>query len=883
MTSRPNLAVLQLVTTSLTCSVAAAQFGEIRTLTEVRSSVAVDSIALDLDRDGHLDLLTASAKNGELVFYRGLGGGDFAAPLLLDSGVGGVSGLGVLDVDGDGDKDPVLLSTGNAAIQWYEQVSNGRFSAAHVLVTVPQLTDGFACADLDGDQDSDLVIVNSATGRVDWLENMLPVTFSAIPQVIGQLAGAGSVEVEDLDGDGDTDVYVYSTTRLAAFESLSGGVSWVRFPGNQALYEDLTSVRAGDVDGDGAIDLMVVADYSGERQLSLHRNLGASFAPRTQIVRENHAKDAMLYDTDGDGLHELLVGRESVATGQGAVLALENHGGGVFGPLWVSTSYAASANRLLAVDLDADGVDDVVCTSRFESTPVGRLMNDGAGNWAPFRTISSSGAIAPKDSVFVDFDGDGVRDLLVASYRPGGLVGVPNPGSLAWYPGMGGGRFGLAGHIPIAGVQTYDVVAEDLDGDGDPDLVTSGRPTEVRENLGGGRFGTRINLDTGQQNRDVAAGDLNGDGLADIVVSAGNVGVMWFPNQGGMVFGAALQLPGTGPSLGVDVEDMDGDGDKDVLFIQISPSQAKWSENLGGGAFGPPQVLAGANELFQEPKEITARDMDADGVMDVVAGGWRSTFFVRGLRGGSFMAAERVAELPAWDLKDFGIGDVDGDGSLDIVVKAFLPGGASFPIRWSRNLGGGVFAATQSLTDNAEQPEFLVLDDVDGDGDDDVLFGSRSDDEVRWIENLVAGSLFPERIGAAFCGPAPVNSTGGSARMAAEGSDRVADGDITLLANGLPAQAFGLFFRGRHLGFDPLLAGGEGNLCLGSPLGRFLNSVQNATDEGVMAHRIDMQSIPLSLNVSAQPGETWYFQAWYRDNNSGATSNLTDGLAITLR
>jgi hypothetical protein len=43
-------------------------------------------------------------------------------------------------------------------------------------------------------------------------------------------------------------------------------------------------------------------------------------------------------------------------------------------------------------------------------------------------------------------------------------------------------------------------------------------------------------------------------------------------------------------------------------------------------------------------------------------------------------------------------------------------------------------------------------------------------------------------------------------------------------------------------------------------------------------------AIPLGTGpVAILPGETWNFQAWYRDLNPGTTSNFTDGISITFQ
>lgn len=864
----------------LTCSVAAAQFGEIRALSITDSSGAFESIARDFDGDGIVDVLTGSRSDGNLAIYRGLGSGAFGTAQLLDERVSELGGMDALDLEGDGDVDPICISPIDGIVKVYENLGSGRYAASRAITSAVPGGADVACIDIDGDLDQDLVVAAPASGGVVWFENLGGGAYSSSATSIGNFAGARSVGGADLDGDGDLDVLVSSAAALTAFENSGASGAWGTLPTTTDTYTSVDSFRAGDVDGDGALDLIVVGAPGAIQQAAWYRRAGSGYGGRQPLLSSSLVRDAYVADIDGDGDQDVVVAAESPTSGAGFVHALENLGSGVIGATTATSNFTAAS--LAVADLNGDGIDDVLCTSAFEERAVHYHAGNGSGGWLASAAISSRGTIAPQDTLLADLDGDGQEDLVVASYQSGGSGA--NPGSVTWYAGLGGARFGPARWITEDGFRIVNVRAVDLNGDGDLDLVTSGDPMAIQENLGGGLFAPRATIPVnGNRVRTVEVGDLDGDGLPDIAASTESTGVVWLRNLGGNTFAPFQQIAGSGLCLGIDIEDMDGDGDEDLLFIEASPAGARWSENLGGGTFGSATTVVGATESFQEPKSITARDMDSDGVMDIVAGGFRSTFFVRGTGGGTFASAVQVAVLPAWNEKSFAIGDVDGDGALDIVVKAFLPSGSSFPIRWSRNIGAGQFSSTQLVTSDAAVPEFLMTADLDGDGDEDVIYGSRTNGVVSWVESLALGTPFADQIGSAFCGPAPATSTGGPARMSAEGSDRVQDNDVTLVASGLPSNVFGLFVAGPSQGFVPSLAGGDGNLCLGGPLARFNGSLQNSGASGSLTHPIDLQSIPLFPAMAAQPGETWYFQAWFRDSNPTATSNLSDGLALRLK
>ena len=81
----------------------------------------------------------------------------------------------------------------------------------------------------------------------------------------------------------------------------------------------------------------------------------------------------------------------------------------------------------------------------------------------------------------------------------------------------------------------------------------------------------------------------------------------------------------------------------------------------------------------------------------------------------------------------------------------------------------------------------------------------------------------------------------------------------------------------------PNPGGSQGTLCLGGSIGRYNGQVQTSGPDGSFAITIDVNQMPVNPVTAAVAGETWRFQAWYRDNNPGATSNFTDAVEITFQ
>ena len=108
------------------------------------------------------------------------------------------------------------------------------------------------------------------------------------------------------------------------------------------------------------------------------------------------------------------------------------------------------------------------------------------------------------------------------------------------------------------------------------------------------------------------------------------------------------------------------------------------------------------------------------------------------------------------------------------------------------------------------------------------------------------------------------------------GSFSVADNFLELEAIRMPANKLGYFLTstGTNVFVPP---GAEGNYCLGgAPLVRLLPPALNTGAAGEFSNVQDLTFIPV------QVGETWNFQAWFRDQNPGNTSNFTDAVSVTF-
>jgi hypothetical protein len=137
-----------------------------------------------------------------------------------------------------------------------------------------------------------------------------------------------------------------------------------------------------------------------------------------------------------------------------------------------------------------------------------------------------------------------------------------------------------------------------------------------------------------------------------------------------------------------------------------------------------------------------------------------------------------------------------------------------------------------------------------------------------------------------YCTPAQLNSTGRPGALHVTGSNALQPNDPTLLARELPQHSFGHFLTSRSQGLVNGAGCSQGDLCVGGFIGRYSGpgQIKNSGASGSFSLAIDFTRMPQPFgNVVAQAGQTWHFQAWYRDANPTSTSNFTDAVRITLQ
>jgi hypothetical protein len=330
-------------------------------------------------------------------------------------------------------------------------------------------------------------------------------------------AVARGVEITDLNGDGRPDLIVSTWAHVL----IGGGddLTMVFLNKGDGTFEKAVEyarrerlVAVGDLNRDGKPDLVVTARAVNGLAVLLNRGDG-SFTALPAMGLSTATVDLLqgvVGDVDGDGIPDL-----SWST-DGTLNALRGNGDGTFASTPVTTTFA-DVDRLQVVDLDGDGVVDVITTGRDASFHV--FLNDGTG------TFPSQGA---------------------------------------WY---------------ASSAEMTGWLLVDWNQDGNPDIFTTGTSYVVLLNDGKGKFETRISMSppaTPGPPHYMTVADMNGDGQADIVDGFEH-GVrdtieVWL-NDGHDEFGTVARAEVARFGVGIQAADLDGDGRLDLVSLSHSGAE----------------------------------------------------------------------------------------------------------------------------------------------------------------------------------------------------------------------------------------------------------------------------------------------------------------------
>ena len=546
-------------------------------------------------------------------------------------------------------------------------------------------------------------------------------------------------------------------------------LSAIGFAAHYADWENHNAELAADIDNDGDQDLLF-------RGLSWKENIdGMGTFAKQERIATGQADELAVADVDGDGDNDILAARDR------EIVWYENLNGRTrFGPAVELGTYPNSIylNSFKAADIDADGDIDLFLTV------LGR--QDRRSFW--YEQVAANKEFTRHEldghsQQFVDFDGDQDLDIIIASDT-----------NIFWLEKLNGTpEFAEPATIVILPPDSLRGFAVgDVDDDSDVDIVYANRKGATWLRNDNGEFEpveTDFESDVFSFNERVHLTDFDGDRDLDLLIEreyVGGDGGWWLSalendgsnfafrhvvmgdrlitrpqfflgdvdgDAGTEIFGVSrtslerftfdtethlfaqsVEIVAKVPFAAETLADFDSDGDLDQFYSRFEHSCTidHTTPCVGEIWYRPFDSLSGdfgdeilLDDPFHIPK-VSAVDLDEDGDLDVLgmlalptSGGfiWYENTDGQGTFGPLQPLAPEVERLVAYDAQD-----IDGDGDVDLI--GWLPGVNSSVALENLDNSMDFGPAT-------EIPSSIVAD-MDSDGDLDFLIGT---DTILWTKN----------------------------------------------------------------------------------------------------------------------------------------------------
>ncbi|MEM7228890.1 MAG: VCBS repeat-containing protein [Planctomycetota bacterium] len=727
----------------------------------------IESVALDLDMDGDVDVAAIDEDGDVVVLLHNDGNGGFEIGTTIQLN-GRPLAIAVADLNGDGLLDLATANSSNDSITTLlRNARTGDFDGNDI--SLPAIPFGLSLGDYDGDGDIDIASGNAISDDLTILTNDGGGVFTSSSSSDVSISSRDLVSA-DLDGDGDLEIAVLSVPP-------SGGqVTILRNDGAGELASNLSigfdgfarAMQGADFDGDGDLDFAVLTDAGFVRLFT--KDSAGGFIQGSQVFVGEDPRSLAKADFDNDGDVDLAVAHDNVVT------LLFNNGNGSFviSPL---VSVGNDVQILNVIDVDHDGVADIVI-NRINDIRV--YFNDGAAGFEHFSVISDSPASAIADAADLDGDDD-VEFILVRSneivvlernelgeYIEASLpfefpvleilptdldgdndldlvVGVLF-GFVYFYANDGQNGFSQSQSIEDTLPALLDLVAADFDQDSDIDIAAVGSAALrlLTNDDGVGQVWSTTTIDSvggGSANGEGSfATDLDENGTQDLVIAGRNITLLL--NQ--CLFDDIVELPADGAANRLDTGDIDNDGDIDVIAALTDTNSAQVFLNNGIANNNPANWLGlnpqAATDVLGPPAAVTLGflndDADLDAVLAIdnpVDNDELVLLINSGAGSGAFDPAQTIPLPPGIinDPRDVAVLDYDNDGDADIAVANTLDD----TIAILENTGGVTFAFAESRS-LGDDPSDIEPSDVDEDKDVDLIVAFASSNTVGILDNI---------------------------------------------------------------------------------------------------------------------------------------------------
>ncbi|MEM1319260.1 MAG: FG-GAP-like repeat-containing protein [Bacteroidota bacterium] len=660
-----------------------AQFGEEIRLTE--SGFFQQFQVGDLDGDGRKDILSS-----EMQWYRQQADGTFEAGEYLGRIAERVN---LYDLDANGTLDIIFNPYDQDSLLWLPNLGNMTFEAPRFLGRLGDAALTFADIDQDGDMDfmGQTARVNTTFRSIAWFQNDGSGNFTQRSNLTNSSTNnlINYAVLEDFDEDGDLDVFFSRSSDLYWVEHLDGQGNFaspqVIINVSNSTSQLIKKIEFLDIDHDNKRDLLLLVDNAVDPLRWYRKTINNTFESDYNAVAGSISSDFTFFvaQLNQDTFADVLLHDE------GDVFWLEGKADNIHST-WLPFLEGRPIENVIIEDLDGDGKDDFIYRQNNKLYRVADMVWQADGNTAE-TPLNLSGFLRLMD--MGDINGDGLPDIVTQGDR------------ILWQANLPG--------KPVFAA---------------PELVSAYTTNEV--NLFNDAFVKLVDWDT--------------DGDLDILSGQAST-VYWYPNEDGLGdFGPARTVLTDirnvwSPFIGVDevtlMEDFDGNGKLDFVGLPPNEGELAYWRNDGNDQFTRESIGGSGYSFFSNRVKLTTTDVGADGDQDII--------FINDPSSGNNVIAwienvNGVLQAPRSIFEDFGLrytfpmaSDLNQNGQTYIFYQATPNEEDVKALRFNN----GDFENLGAIFSHPDDFELISTQDIDGDGDEDLVISFSTNQTIHWVEN----------------------------------------------------------------------------------------------------------------------------------------------------
>jgi hypothetical protein len=672
-------------------------------------------IASDLDQDGNTDLIFFNSSKNYILCYKNAGDGSFTSRQLKNK----VSVERVLtqDLDYDGDMDLVYLAAGKIFVGL--NTGDAEHFLEYIVATGMSAYPNFDLADMNNDGYIDIVALSDASNSFMLFENDGSAAFSAstLQENKQQIRG---FDLGDLDIDGDIDLVYFnslpSSLLLGVNSLIEGGCvgsdveieafaptgsNYIWGSNNPSLIfsppDGQSPILENALDGD-KITLTIVADNNCPNEISIPIKMNPSATIAASLADESCSMINFQFTNVPDGSYSI------------------SYDGGQFNDVDV-TSGSAQINAP-AASYNSLAITTLGCTS--SENPNVEVVSENPG--IAVSSVTDPISCVADGQISLQFSGvdPGTYDI----YYTGGSWSVDVSGGTSIVNAAAGNYDSLA--LTIGTCTSLDFPSAQIHLPQKPvaairyGSITDPLSFDQRElSPATSRYNTQNQLSV----------DLNQDGYLDYIAKDMDGLTNWYENKGHAQF-VAHRLSGIPSESRITASDIDQDGDIDLL----------WQGSFGGGVYGlindgSENFYSAAfieRDFFfaQFNNEIVVEDIDGDGYLDILFIDFNNNIIWAKNNGNQTFVKQEEIDHPDSRSLFMKLVDLDNDNDLDIVTAEILGSNIS----WYENDGNQNFTKIEIIS-AITRCQSLFITDMDYDGDTDLLISDNDEGKIAWFEN----------------------------------------------------------------------------------------------------------------------------------------------------